>query len=218
MSAALDPARWARAWSAVGASAAPALFDEVCARWAEPHRAYHGTSHLLACLAVFDEAVAARAADGDGAHVRAAEVELGLWFHDAIYDPKAKGNEEASAAWAREALLTGGAESACADRVAALVLATKHDAVPDTPDAALLVDVDLSILGADEATFAAYERGVRAEYAWVPDDAFREGRARILRGFLERTTIFATAWFVERFEARARRNLSASLDHLSGRA
>lgn len=202
--------RWIAAWTSVGATPRGALLDEVLSRWTEPHRAYHDVSHLEACLKTFDGAVASGAADDLDDRARAA-IELGLWFHDAIYDPRGSGNEEKSAVWAREELLAGGALEATAREVADLVLATKHDATPTSAAAALLVDVDLSILGEDEVTFAAYEAAVRREYAFVPSDAFRTGRAKILASFLARPTIYTTRWFADRYEARARQNLDASI-------
>lgn len=208
-----DP-RWMDAWTLLGAAPRNGLLAELLSRWTEPHRAYHDVTHLDACLRTFGAAVSGGAADDLDARARPA-IEIGLWFHDAIYDPRAKDNEDASAAWARGELVAGGAAEDVAERVARLVLATKHDATPTTPAAALLVDVDLSILGEDEETFAAYEAAVRREYAFVPDEAFRSGRAKILEAFLERQAIYATRWFAERFEARARRNLERSLRALS---
>jgi predicted metal-dependent HD superfamily phosphohydrolase len=138
-------------------------------------------------------------------------VQLALWFHDAIYDPRAQDNEERSARWADEVLGAAGASPASAARVRALVLATRHAAVPEDPDAQLLVDVDLSILGAAPGRFAEYERQIGVEYSWVPRDAFRQGRANVLRRFLARERIFSTPWFHQRLESRARANLERSL-------
>ena len=78
----------------------------------------------------------------------------------------------------------------------------------------LVVDVDLSILGAPDARFAEYERQIRQEYAWVPPDAFRERRARVLGSFLGRPALYGTAHFATRLEARARENLRRSLARL----
>jgi predicted metal-dependent HD superfamily phosphohydrolase len=102
-----------------------------------------------------------------------------------------------------------------AAQVRELVLATKHNAVPEEEDAKLLVDVDLSILAAPEQRFAEYERQVRQEYGWVPEDAFRQGRARILASLLNRASIYSTAWFASRLEQQARKNLSRSLKELA---
>jgi predicted metal-dependent HD superfamily phosphohydrolase len=200
--------RWMDAWRRIGAAPPPSLRADLLARYAEPHRAYHTVQHLDECLAALVPA----------AHLaqRLGEVELALWFHDAIYDPRADDNEERSAHWAEHAVIDAGADRDAAARVAELVLATKHDAAPPPGDATLVVDVDLAILGADEARFAEYERQVRQEYAWMPDAAFRRGRAQVLASFLARPSIYGTRWFAERLEDRARANLQRSLDALAG--
>jgi predicted metal-dependent HD superfamily phosphohydrolase len=146
---------------------------------------------------------------------RLAEVQLALWFHDAIYDTRAQDNEERSARWAAESLSGADAPGEAAARVHALVMVTRHAAVPSGADAELLVDVDLSILGAPEARFAEYERQVRQEYAWVPEAGFRKARARVLESFLARPRIYSTSWFKRRLEERARANLARSIVELS---
>jgi predicted metal-dependent HD superfamily phosphohydrolase len=98
-------------------------------------------------------------------------------------------------------------------RLGVLLLA-RHDAQPAGGDAQVLVDIDLSILGAATERFDEYERQVRFEYAWVAPDAFREGRGRILEQFLARPTIYGTPFFRERLEDQARRNLARSLAQL----
>lgn len=194
---------WNAAWSSLGAQPPEALLSELSARYAEPHRHYHTLQHLEECFALL--APAAHLAE------HPAEVELALWFHDAIYDTQAHDNEERSAGWAEQALRAAGVPPESAGRVGDLVRVTRHDALPEGADARLLVDVDLSILGAPEARFAEYERQVREEYRWVPDAAFRQGRARILTSFLERPSIYGTSWFAGRLEGPARANLQRSL-------
>ena len=112
-------------------------------------------------------------------------------------------------------MLAGGAQAEAAGRVAGLVLATKHDALPDGADARLLVDVDLSILGAEEARFEQYEAQVRQEYAWVPSVLFRRNRAKLLSSLLSRPALYSTSWFAERLEQRARKNLARSIAQLT---
>ena len=136
---------------------------------------------------------------------------LALWFHDAIYQPKRNDNEDKSADWGAEVLARAGAPASVVDRFRGLVLATRHEAQPQSADARLLVDIDLSILGAEPARFDEYEAQVRKEYAHVPDLFFRMGRAKILKHFLARPAIYSTASFRDRFEARARTNLQRSL-------
>ena len=142
---------------------------------------------------------------------------MGLWFHDAIYDTRRHDNEERSADWARSAARELGASAESAQRIHDLIMFTRHAAEPAGIDAQVLVDADLSILGAHPARFQEYEAQVRTEYGWVPDATFRPRRARILKEFLGRPRLYCTALFRERYEAQARRNLQRSLGYLQGR-
>jgi predicted metal-dependent HD superfamily phosphohydrolase len=201
---------WQRTWQGLGLPQADlALSHTLLGRYAEPHRKYHTRQHLDACLKHF-EAVRHTATYPH-------EIELALWFHDAVYDIPGAGNEAQSADWARDVLLAAGASDGVAARVHALVMATCHDTRPHTPDQEILLDVDLAILGAPSALFDAYEAQIRAEYASVPDDAFRTGRARILEQFLARKPIFHTDHFSSRYEAQARANLRRSVGQLQDR-
>ena len=107
-----------------------------------------------------------------------------------------------------------GADSA--ERIHALVMVTRHAIPPIGVDAQVLVDADLSILGAPAARFQEYEAQVRLEYAWVPDATFHPARARILEELLGRPHLYSTARFRERYEAQARDNLRRSLAALQG--
>ena len=136
---------------------------------------------------------------------------LAGFYHDAVYDIGRADNEERSARWAHEALVGAGAPQAAAERVAALVLATRHAAPATGPDARLVVDIDLAILGAPEERFAQYERQIRAEYAAVPQSLFREKRRAVLRSFIQRPHIYATHHFRQALEARARAQLARAI-------
>jgi predicted metal-dependent HD superfamily phosphohydrolase len=208
MSVAVTGASWQRLWQALGAQTVNGgLFNQLVQAYSEGHRHYHTLQHLRECLLHFDAAASLAR--------RPAEVELALWFHDAVYDPQRNDNEERSAGWARASVLACGCESGAADRVHALVMTTKRHAAPDAdPDAALLLDVDLAILGASPARFDEYERQIRAEYAHVPDEVFRARRADVLRGFQQRPRLYLTDVFHEALDGRARDNLARSLERL----
>lgn len=198
---------WRRAWTGSGATGeGEALRDRLLAAWSEPQRRYHTLQHLEECLWQFE------------AHVelarRPAEVELALWFHDAVYEVRAADNEQRSAEWAVAALSEAGVDADACARVQSMVMATRHRAAPGAPDEALLVDIDLSILGADAERFDEYEVQVRQEYAWVPGPLFRRKRRAVLEQFLARPSIFWTPAFHDALEARARANLARSLRRL----
>jgi len=198
------PVSWRRAWTGIGAAGeGTALFERLKAAYAEPQRHYHTLQHLGECLALFDGARTL----ADRPH----EVELALWFHDAVYEVKRHDNEQRSADWAREALQDAGVGGDAAQRVHDLVMATRHTAVPAGRDERLLVDIDLSILGAERARFDEYERQIRREYAYVPGFLFRRKRREILKGFLDRPAIYGTPHFHDALEARARENLARAI-------
>lgn len=201
----MNPAeRWQGTGARLGFELPPTLLAELVSAYAEPHRAYHTQQHLSECFAHLD--ASPRPPEDPAA------LELALWFHDAIYDTQRNDNESRSAAWARRALV--GLDPERLDRIEQLVLVTRHAAAPTTRDQELLLDVDLSILGAPAPRFEEYEAQVRIEYGWVPDEAYRSARGRILRGFLERPALFHTPYFASRFEQTARVNLMRSLVRL----
>jgi predicted metal-dependent HD superfamily phosphohydrolase len=201
--------RWATMWSRLGAGAGSygaTVFQAVIQAYSEPHRRYHTLVHLQDCLQQFDTACSLA--------MHPVEVEAALWFHDAIYDPRSSENEARSAQWAQEALQDAGVSTEIAQRVADLVLVTRHHACPVGTDACVLVDIDLSILGRAPAEFDVYERQIREEYAWVPEPTFRQRRADILQSFLTRRVIYETPLFQSRYEAQARQNLARSIARL----
>lgn len=199
-------ARWQRLWLSIERTPPAGLFERLRDAWREPQRHYHTLQHLSECLCLFDEV-------RDQAQ-HPLEIELALWFHDAVYDVRAHDNEARSAHWADRALAEAGLAPDSVRRVHDLIMATCHDAIPASsasPDATLLTDIDLAILGAPAPRFAEYERQIRAEYAWVAPDIFAVKRRAVLRGFLDRPAIYATAILHQRLETQARHNLSGAI-------
>jgi predicted metal-dependent HD superfamily phosphohydrolase len=195
---------WQRLWTALGARVIDGgVFNQLVGAYSERHRHYHTLQHLRECLAHCDAAATLAR--------HPAEVELALWFHDAVYDPRRDDNEERSAQWAARAVLAAGCGPEVARRVEALVLATRTHDASDDPDTQVVLDIDLAILGAGPARFAQYEGQIRAEYAHVPEAEFRRRRAQLLAGFLARPKIYSTAAFGAALEQQARSNLQASL-------
>lgn len=181
-------------------------FAGLAVRYSEPHRAYHNLAHVVDCLEQFEPAK-------DLAH-DAIAVEMALWYHDVIYDPRAKDNEERSAELAGRVADDIGLPGSFKETVMMLILATKKHDASLAPDAGIMVDVDLSILGRDPLRFDEYERQIRQEYSWVPDDAFAAGRSAVLETFLARPVIYQTKFFREKYETQARENMKRSVQRL----
>ncbi|WP_431781015.1 HD domain-containing protein [Streptomyces chumphonensis] len=213
-------ARWnatltsARGGVTGGADAAPdpePYGRDLLRRWAEPRRRYHTTDHLLAVLDRVD-ALAGHAADPDA-------VRLAAWFHDAVYRPDRSENEERSAGLAQRALPEAGVGAARTAEVVRLVrLTVTHDPAPGDRDGEVLCDADLAVLAGSPGAYAAYAAAVRAEYAFVPDEAFTAGRADVLRALLALPRLFRTPYGAAHWEAPARHNLATELALLDARA
>jgi len=200
---------WARAWNGIGSHThGEDVRSTLVARYEEPHRKYHTLQHLTECLSAFESV--------QDLPVHAAEVELALWFHDAIYDVKRSNNEERSAEWAKAELLKANAPPEVAARVHALVIATKHSATPVEPDGQILIDIDLGILGSAEPRFAEYEHQICAEYAFVPSLLFKRKRRAIPLSFLDRPRIYSTPHFHAALEEQARANLRRAVGKSAG--
>lgn len=189
-------------WQRLGASSIPDPSD-LLARWTEPQRSYHRAAHLAHCLATYDRNP-----------LRDARVELALWFHDAVYDPHASDNEKRSAELARSVAVTAGLTPETINVVAGCILATRHREPPADTAQALTLDVDLAILGETRRRFDRYDAAIRAEYAWVPEEAYRRERGRILAGFATRDDLFTTPWFRRRYRDQAQANLQRAVRRL----
>jgi deazaflavin-dependent oxidoreductase (nitroreductase family) len=183
----------------VGAGGADEDFDDVVARYGEPHRAYHTMHHVEHVLGKVDEI-------GQG-HDPA--VVLAAILHDVIYAPERVDNEDRSADYARRVL----ADHDAVERIAMLIEATKsHDGAEGDEGLDALLDADLS-------TFADDDEGkngdlIRQEYAAVPADAFRAGRRRILQQFLDREPLYRTELMRTRYEAKAKANIRRAIDRI----
>ena len=169
----------------------------------QAHRAYHGQRHVQAML----EALETRG-------VLTPALELAVWGHDLIYDPRHTDNEQQSAQLFSAWMISQDALPDLVHDVARLILETRHLQPPSDRAAALLIDADLSVFGADDETFWDYEAAIRHEYDWVDWPTYRNGRAAVLERFLEREQIYATPEFAG-LEGEARRHLEAAIRRLS---
>lgn len=188
--------------------ASDTVWDALVQHYSEAHRAYHKLSHVSALLGLADEV---------RSHIEQPKVvELAIWFHDVIYDPRAKDNELRSAAWARDALQAMQIDQNLIGPIEQCILATQRHDVPrhPIPDLPLFLDLDLAILGAPEHYYRRYCSAIRTEYGWLTDDVYRAGRTLILQRFLARPHLFFTALMADRYERTARHNIALELREL----
>lgn len=160
----------------------PDIWPMIVAAYGEPHRHYHTLGHIAAVVAEFNRLT--------GHFENADAALLALFCHDIVYDPARTDNEERSAEMVRQWL-----SGDTADLAHAHILATKrHEA--DNPDAALVVDIDMSILAAPWPEYLSYAEGVAREYLPVYGlDAYAKGRCEMFLKPVQDRRIFLTDAF-----------------------
>jgi predicted metal-dependent HD superfamily phosphohydrolase len=195
--------RWSLLWQRLGAQQIPEL-QPLIERYQEPHRSYHTLEHVRFCLRIYDTSPTVDDA-----------VELALWLHDVIYDTHRHDNEQQSAQWCEQMARFAGISNDKIKRAITCIMATQHRHVPHTTEEQLTVSIDLSILATSPSLFRNYDRAIRREYAWVPIHEYRKARARVLKAFLERPSIYPLPWCEIRWGRQARFNLRQALARLS---
>lgn len=201
---------WNRLWGELGAHGnGTAVFYMLVRAYSGPRRHYHTLGHVMRVLDAIDEVIAGQ---DDGQSPRDA-LRWAAWFHDAVMF-EGTDDEACSAELARETALRAHLGEAFATRVHELVIVTAHNEPVLGNAASILVDADLSILGAEPAVFDEYEAKVRLEWPDVSDVDFRSARAEVLEGFLARPRIYCTAFASSQWEKQAHANLESSIAKL----
>lgn len=178
----------------------PAIIDRWFAQLSEPQRHYHTLDHITAML---------RNVPDNAAHSR--ELIAAIWLHDIVYDPTAGDNEERSADQAARDLAGSDVGIEVVQR---LIMGTKrHESAEHALDA-LMSDLDLLILSEIPAAYRTYAAQIRREYAHVPEDLYRAGRAQVMQKFLQ-AQIYQSERFAPR-EVLARENLLWEIAQLQG--
>lgn len=178
--------------------------DELVAAYTAPGRHYHNLAHIEDCLAVLAQV------DGLSAVEREILTEA-IWWHDVVYDPTRSDNEELSAQQAEQHV-----RADLRGEVGRLIRLTRtHEVLAEDRLGAILISIDLSILGAEPARYDAYAAAIRQEFIHVSDADYRAGRAGVLRRFAARAVIYPDASFALMYDQRARENLARELAELS---
>ncbi|MFO6423322.1 hypothetical protein [Motilimonas sp. KMU-193] len=202
----MNQTRWLNLMQAMGFPPSIGCYQALEKAYSQPHRYYHTVKHIDAMLKHFDSVKLLAE--------QSAELELAIWFHDAIYNIPSSRNELDSALWAKEFVLTNQYDEAGAKRIFDLIMATQQHEKSSLIDANIIVDTDLAILGSSPATYAEFEQNIRREYHMVPEDIYRAKRAEILEHFLAQGSIYKLDSFISQYESAARENISRAIDSL----
>jgi predicted metal-dependent HD superfamily phosphohydrolase len=183
------------------------LWSVLKSAYSEPPRFYHTIEHALSCVVM-------------GAQMMLPSIGImALLYHDAHYVAGSTINEEESVSLLREHYgdwrdefvgkpLPHPSGPSPLDKIGQLILATKHLREPRDSLEAAVMDIDMSILGAEQAEFDDYEKAIRLEYAYMPDEVYNQGRSHFLGGLLSRKQIYYNQLLHHGFEAKARNNIT----------
>ncbi|CAN6961517.1 MULTISPECIES: hypothetical protein [Psychrobacter] len=189
-----------------------ALWQAVAIRYNEPQRAYHTLRHIEQLFAQFEQVKS---------HLYEPHIiALALYYHDVIYEPTRSDNELKSAKYAVESLSPYLTTEQCQLIYALIMMTATHqlDELLDAnkrSDAAYLLDMDLSMLGAAWSEYELYASAVRQEYAHVPVTDYRIGRTAVLKGLLAHSRLYLTDFYFERLEKPARDNIKREITALA---
>jgi len=182
------------------------VYQSLFNAYSEKNRFYHTFTHINDCLDQLDFV--------RGLAEQPEEVELAIWFHDAVYHPFSSKNELKSAKWMVEFLKKNAVADDVVQRVYHLIMATAHNVKTKTLDESIVVDVDLSILGSAAEKYKLFETNVRKEYKRVPYLIYSKKRKQLLQDFLNRSKIYQNSYFIEHYESQARVNLEHAISVL----
>jgi predicted metal-dependent HD superfamily phosphohydrolase len=179
--------------------------DDLVAAYSAPNRYYHNLKHVEDCLGALAGVDDLSATDRE-------ILTQAIWWHDVVYEPTRSDNEERSARLAEQHVA-----SDISQEVGRLIRLTKiHQVEPDDRLGAILISIDLSILGAEPSRYDAYAAAIRKEFAHVPEGDYRAGRSKVLTRFAAQPVIFPDAAFARKFDRQARENLARELASLQG--
>lgn len=185
---------------------ADTLWQDIASHYSSADRYYHNLSHLDH---IANELLPVRDKIVDWV-----VVVFAVAYHDIIYNILKKDNEEKSAAFAGKALKDL-LDPESLEKSKQMILATKNHTQSADPDINHFTDADLSIPGAGEKKYDLYTKQIRKEYGYYPDVIYQAGRRSVLRRFLDMDRIYKSAWFYDKFENQARKNLSKEYDKLT---
>ena len=211
--------RFQRLRLALGASepAAAEWADAFITQYSEPRRHYHTLRHVASMLDCLDNR--RPLIDDETA------VSLAIFFHHWVYDPRGKDNEmESIRCFERFANMVGLSAELRASVVEHIECTISHTLPTDdtaagaaaATDLPLFLDFDLGVLARPANAYREYAAQIRQEFGHLDVDAYRAGRIKVLRSFLDRERLYFSEAFYRTREDDARQNLQAEITALEG--
>jgi len=143
---------------------------ELPVRWSEPHRKYHGVGHLIDVLHEMEDDSRFSDLDVFSKHALC----LAAFFHDAIYKPLEKNNEDLSIAYFVHCYKNNNEQFK--DVICNLIETTKRRKRPSNKLEQIFWDADNAQFKKSYPTFLKIEKQIREEFSVVPRDQYKKAR------------------------------------------
>ncbi len=156
-------------------------YDKIIGMYDQPWRRYHTKSHLRSMRELYNYSLYRDRLNETIFH-------LACDFHDCVYEPFAKDNEEKSnEVWLKYAK-DNGIDGKTVEKVSMLILSTKHPERCSTDEEIAFRNIDWNDMGVvheiDEyysAWLTEYEEGIFREFQKVPIEEYVKGRMEFLK-------------------------------------
>lgn len=178
------------------------LWKQVEEKYTNSNRYYHNLSHLNNFLV---ELIPLKSKFQNWE-----VIVLAIVYHDIVYNPLKKNNEEKSADLAVKELTKIDLAHDLIKHCSNLIIATKkHES--SHQEIKLFTDADLAILGKNADQYRDYTKQIRKEYSIYPDFLYYPGRKKVLMHFLNKKRIYLSNYFYDQYEIVAKDNLEKEL-------
>ena len=175
------------------------VIEQIIDKYQNGRRYYHNLEHIVHCLSEFNTLPEEE---------KTLELFLALIFHDVVYDPFAKNNEELSVDFFNVLITDADVNR---QKVGELILATKnHFAFSNTEDieTSNMLSIDLSVLGQSANVYNIYKGNIAKEYGISKD--FVEKRLLFLNK-ATKSILYPAKMFAERYGSSAFYNLNGEI-------
>lgn len=146
--------------------------------WNESQRFYHNLDHLNKLLDDINEKYGHLSSEKE-----LDKLKLTALFHDIVYDPQSKTNEEDSAEFFVS--LCGDKSDKDIQDIKQAILDTKtHESTSGLSEK--FNKLDMSVVEGDYDDLIKWEQGIKNEYSFVGPEAYKEGRLAFLESLLDK--------------------------------
>ena len=184
------------------------LWTEIEKHYSGKNRHYHNLIHLEKMMEAYFEHID---------YIKQKETILfSIFYHDIIYQPIRRDNEEKSAKLMKNRLEQIQLPQTIIENCYRQIMQTKTHRIfiNHQEDDKYLLDFDLEVLSRNWEAYKTYTEQIRKEYWIYPISMYKKGRRSAMLSFLKRDSIYHTAYFKREKEESARQNILRELEEI----